>query len=70
MFIRYLWISADGTLLGFDWKGLKEGAIVVDVGGGIGGQSMTLAQNFSHLRFVVQDREAVIKKDAVQVRDY
>ena len=53
-------------LLGFDWKGLKQDAVVVDVGGGIGSQSMTLAQNHSHLRLVVQDREPVVK-DAIQV---
>jgi hypothetical protein len=47
---------------------LKHDALVVDVGGGIGSQSMTLAQNYSHLRFVIQDREPVLK-DAVMVRD-
>ena len=52
-------------LLVFDWNGLKQDAAVADVGGGIGSQSMTLAQNYSHLRFVVQDREPVVK-DAVQ----
>ena len=38
----------------------------MDVGGGLGSQSMTLAQNFSHLRFVIQDREPVLK-DTAQV---
>lgn len=53
--------------LGFDWQGLKRDAVVVDVGGGIGGQSMTLAQQYPNLRLVIQDREPVVK-DAVGVR--
>ena len=53
-------------LLGFDWAGLPAEALVVDVGGGIGAQSMTLAKNIEHLRFIVQDREPVLK-DAVGV---
>ena len=55
--------------LGFDWKGLKQNAIIVDVGGGIGSQSMTLAQNHSHLRFVIQDRDSVVE-DAVVVSHF
>lgn len=39
---------------------------MVDVGGGIGAQSLTLAQNYEHLQFVVQDR-AEITKDAKEV---
>ena len=54
------------TVLGFEWKALKQDAIVVDVGGGIGSQSLILAQHNEHLRFVVQDRESVVK-DAVKV---
>ena len=34
--------------------------MVIDVGGGVGAQSLTLANHHSHLRFVVQDRESVI----------
>ena len=51
---------------GFDWNALGHDAIVVDVGGGIGSQSMTLAKNFPHLQIVVQDREQTVK-DAVSV---
>lgn len=45
---------------GFDWKGLPADALVVDVGGGIGSQSLHLAKSFNHLKFIVQDRPAVL----------
>ena len=45
---------------------VHDGWSFTQVGGGIGTQSMTLAQNHSHLRFVVQDREETLT-DAIQV---
>lgn len=47
-------------LVAFPWKNLPEDAVVVDVGGGIGSTSMVLANAYSHLRFVVQDRPNVV----------
>ena len=52
---------------GYAWDKLPEGSLVVDVGGGVGSQSLTLATHFPQLRFVVQDREPVVR-DAVEVR--
>lgn len=52
---------------GFEWDTLETNALVVDVGGGIGAQSMTIAKKFPHLRIIVQDREQTVK-DAVSVR--
>lgn len=52
---------------GFEWDTLEPNALVVDVGGGIGAQSMTIAKKFQHLRIIVQDREQTVK-DAVSVR--
>ncbi|KAI0245830.1 S-adenosyl-L-methionine-dependent methyltransferase [Lactifluus subvellereus] len=57
--------SADAILEGYGWGNLPEGSLVVDVGGGVGSQSLTLATHHSHLRFIVQDREAVVG-DAIQ----
>ncbi|KAG6877727.1 hypothetical protein C0992_009407 [Termitomyces sp. T32_za158] len=48
-----------GVVEGFDWKAYSKG-VVVDVGGGIGSQSMVLAKDFPNLSFVVQDLEPVI----------
>jgi hypothetical protein len=61
-------------LAGLDWSALPAGSTIVDVGGGIGSQSMLLAEAFGcagggeggaggggkGLKFVVQDREAVV----------
>ncbi|TFY71901.1 hypothetical protein EVG20_g1114 [Dentipellis fragilis] len=60
----------NAILEGFDWKGLKEGALVVDVGGGVGSQSLVLANHFSHLHFIVQDRNAVVPEAEKQARLY
>ena len=46
---------------GFEWDKLPEGSVVVDVAGGIGNLTMALAGTHKHLRYVVQDRPAVIK---------
>ncbi|KAA1472746.1 S-adenosyl-L-methionine-dependent methyltransferase, partial [Dentipellis sp. KUC8613] len=54
----------------FPFASLPDGALVVDVGGGIGSTSMLLAERFKGLRFVIQDREAVCKlgRDAWRAR--
>ena len=50
-----------GVLEGFNWRELPEGSVVVDVGGGVGAQALVLAKQFKKLKFVVQDREEVVK---------
>ncbi|KAI9465569.1 hypothetical protein BJY52DRAFT_1244847, partial [Lactarius psammicola] len=44
----------------YGWGKLPPGSLAIDVGGGVGSQSLTLARRQHSLRFVVQDREAVI----------
>ncbi|KZV65080.1 S-adenosyl-L-methionine-dependent methyltransferase [Peniophora sp. CONT] len=51
----------DAILRGYGWEKLPEGAIVVDVGGGVGTQSKKIAAKCPGLKFVVQDREPVVK---------
>jgi len=46
---------------GFDWAGLAEGSLIVDVGGGIGSTSMALAKAFPYLRFCIQDRPKTVE---------
>lgn len=50
--------------VGFDWKTLSKESVVVDVGGGNGSQSLTLARKFPDLRIIVQDREAYASRTA------
>ncbi|KAF8262641.1 S-adenosyl-L-methionine-dependent methyltransferase [Lactarius quietus] len=50
----------DAILDGYAWEKLPPGSLVVDVGGGIGSQCFTLARHHPNLRFVIQDREAVV----------
>ncbi|PPQ95287.1 hypothetical protein CVT26_014861 [Gymnopilus dilepis] len=51
----------DASLDAFDWKSLPAGAIVVDVGGGVGTSSLPIAREFPKLKVVVQDLPPVIK---------
>ena len=53
-------------MTGFDWAALPQGSLVVDVGGGVGSQTLTLAKKYQHLNFVIQDTEAT-KPNAVKV---
>jgi hypothetical protein len=50
----------------YDWKSLEKDDLVVDVGGGVGTVTLLLAKSFPHLRYVVQDRPAVVP-DGIKV---
>ena len=45
---------------GFLWEQLPQGSILVDVGGGIGGHSIKVADAYPHICVVVEDREQVV----------
>lgn len=61
------WVCLDSHAnIGFDWNALPEGSLVVDVGGGVGSQTLTLAKKFPHLNFVIQDTEAT-RPNAIKV---
>ncbi|KAI0260740.1 hypothetical protein BC834DRAFT_898972 [Gloeopeniophorella convolvens] len=56
------WMGAsDAELCAFPFPDLEAGALVVDVGGGIGSTTLRLAERFPRLRFIIQDREPVCK---------
>ena len=54
-------IAADAYMIAaFDWASLAPGSTLVDVGGGVGSASLSLATHLgTRVRFVVQDRERV-----------
>jgi hypothetical protein len=54
-------------IVGFDWKSLPAGALVVDVGGGIGSSTMRLAKAYPNIKFIVQDLAKVLN-DGIDVR--
>lgn len=56
--------SVDFLVQGFDWASLGQEQTVVDVGGGSGSASITLAKAYPNLRFVVQDQALPIKNAA------
>ncbi|KAH9024032.1 O-methyltransferase [Lactarius deliciosus] len=54
-------VSSENAILdGYAWEKLPPGSLVVDVGGGVGSQTLTLARRHPGLRYVVQDRETVV----------
>ncbi|KAI9441018.1 S-adenosyl-L-methionine-dependent methyltransferase [Lactarius indigo] len=54
-------ISPEAVLLnGCGWEKHPPGSLVIDVGGGVGSQLLTLARRHPNLRFVLQDRGAVL----------
>jgi len=53
------------VVVGFDWAIIPNGT-VVDVGGGIGTQSLIIAQEYPDLKLVIQDLPSVIE-DAKKV---
>ncbi|KAK0205287.1 S-adenosyl-L-methionine-dependent methyltransferase [Desarmillaria ectypa] len=51
----------DAAILnGFDFGSLPDGALVVDVAGGIGSMSLVLAKTFPKLKIVVEDRPQLV----------
>jgi len=54
---------------GFNWAGLRDGSLVVDVGGGVGAATMALAREFPSLKFVVQDRPQVVEAGKLRWAD-
>ncbi|ETW84678.1 hypothetical protein HETIRDRAFT_124158 [Heterobasidion irregulare TC 32-1] len=51
----------DAASSGFDFSSLPDGALVIDVAGGIGSVSMLLAKAYPELRIVVEDLPGVVR---------
>lgn len=52
----------DNILNGYPWLNLRDQAVVVDVGAGIGQVSLTICEAIPHVRIVVQDLKDVIRE--------
>ncbi|KAI0359496.1 S-adenosyl-L-methionine-dependent methyltransferase [Trametes cingulata] len=55
------WETKEGILFGFPWAELPQDSVLVDVGGGIGSTSLTVAQAHPHIKVVVEDRPQVVE---------
>ncbi|KAF7302711.1 hypothetical protein HMN09_00906000 [Mycena chlorophos] len=53
--------APDAIFTGFEWDSLPSGAVLVDVGGGNGFSSMTIAQKHPKIKVVVQDLDQAIE---------
>ncbi|KAH9888543.1 S-adenosyl-L-methionine-dependent methyltransferase [Cubamyces lactineus] len=54
------WETKNEVLDAFPWKTLPQDAVLVDVGGGVGSTSVAIAQAYSHIHVVIEDREQVV----------
>ncbi|KIK62690.1 hypothetical protein GYMLUDRAFT_41605 [Collybiopsis luxurians FD-317 M1] len=56
-------MSPQGAVLqGFQWSSLPKNALIVDVGGGIGSISLEIARSNPDLRFLIQEKPAVVQE--------
>ncbi|CDO72696.1 hypothetical protein BN946_scf184985.g116 [Trametes cinnabarina] len=53
------WETKEGILFGFPWADLQPDSVLVDVGGGIGSTSLTVALAHPHIKVIVEDRPQV-----------
>ncbi|KAF8896767.1 S-adenosyl-L-methionine-dependent methyltransferase [Gymnopilus junonius] len=53
-------LPPNGILMGYPWSSLSLGSVIVDVGGGIGTESMKIAKEFPSLKLIVQDTRDVV----------
>ena len=68
-FVLFLKSRVSYVRSGFEWSELPNNSVIVDVGGGIGSQTMTLARAYTKLKFIVQDRQPTIYQ-AEKVNQY
>lgn len=54
--------GVDNILCGYPFANLRDQAVVVDVGAGIGQVSLTISEAIPHVRVVVQDLKDVIRE--------
>ncbi|KAI9063980.1 S-adenosyl-L-methionine-dependent methyltransferase [Trametes sanguinea] len=55
------WETKEGILYGYPWASLATGSVLVDVAGGLGSTSLTVATAHPHIEVVVEDRPQVVE---------
>lgn len=55
------------TSMEFPWNDLPNGAIINDIGGGVGFQTMAFAKAHPHLQYILQDLPQTIRQAEAQV---
>ncbi|OSC97041.1 S-adenosyl-L-methionine-dependent methyltransferase [Trametes coccinea BRFM310] len=55
------WETKEGILYGYPWASLAHGSVLVDVAGGLGSTSLTVATAHPHIAVVVEDRPQVVE---------
>ncbi|KAF7194993.1 Hps1-dma1 cluster O-methyltransferase [Pseudocercospora fuligena] len=75
VFAEYMKASVEGTTIkqvvsGWNWRGLGEGGVVVDVGGNVGHIGTAIAEAAPELRVVVQDLAEAVRLGEKQLPDH
>ncbi|KAL7277477.1 hypothetical protein ACG7TL_008398 [Trametes sanguinea] len=55
------WETKEGILYGYPWASLAPDSVLVDVAGGLGSTSLTVATAHPHIEVVVEDRPQVVE---------
>ncbi|KAJ7346168.1 O-methyltransferase [Mycena albidolilacea] len=60
----------DTIFRGFKWESLPAGSVIVDVGGGLGASSLSIAKRYPALKIVNQDRGPVIEQSKAHWKEF
>ncbi|KAJ7099787.1 O-methyltransferase [Mycena epipterygia] len=60
----------ESILHGFDWGGLPSGAVVIDVGGGMGQVALAISLKYPKLHMIIQDLEPTIELSKAYWREH
>ncbi|KAF7342880.1 S-adenosyl-L-methionine-dependent methyltransferase [Mycena sanguinolenta] len=61
---------AETIFRGFRWQDLPAGSVIVDVGGGLGASSLSVAKKYPTLKVVNQDRAGVIEHSKAHWKEF
>ncbi|KAJ6505369.1 O-methyltransferase [Mycena sanguinolenta] len=61
---------AETLFRGFKWQNLPAGSIIVDVGGGLGASSLSIAKKYPTLKVVNEDRHPVMQQSKAHWKEF